>query len=81
MNASLQQEKLESFTRCVNSMDHLARNIASISIEGHCTRGGSNGRFEHSVKVRIKVRESDFLENAISYIWESLGRYRWLGQK
>ena len=74
---SLQQEELESFIRCVNSMDHMARNIANISVEGYDTCRLQNGRFRHQVQVKIAVRENNLWENANDYIFKHLGMDRW----
>ena len=75
--SSLQQEELESFTRCVNSMDHLAHNIANITVEGHDTSVVLNGRFKHEVQVKMNVRENNLFESANEYIFRHLGRDHW----
>ena len=76
--ASLQQEELESFTRCIKSMDHLAQNISNISVEGHNTYSATqNGRFQHKVQLRMKVQVNNLRESAREYIFQHLGRDSW----
>ena len=74
---NLQQEELESFSRCVKGIDHLTRNIAGISVEGHSTRQYLNNRFEHAVQIVIRVKTDKLWECATNYLWKHLGRDKW----
>ena len=73
----LQQEEMESFSRCVKSIDHLARNITGIRVEGHCTQKSQNNRFEHAVQIVIGVKTDNLWECARNYLCKHLGRDKW----
>ena len=74
---SLQQEDLDSLLRCVNSMEHLKKNIETLSMDGHRTEAYGTTRFKHAVQLRIYVKTANLWENARSYLWKHLGRDRW----
>ena len=73
----LHQEELDSLARCIKGIDHLTRNIAGISVEGHSTIGLQNGCFQHSVQLKLEVVVANLWESARSYIWKHLGRDVW----
>ena len=73
----LQEEELDSLLRCVNSIEHLKKNIATISIDGHCTKAYGTDRFKHIVQLRIHVKTENLWESPGSYLMKHLGRDRW----
>ena len=72
---SLKQEELDSLLRCVNSMEHLKRNIATISMDGHSTESFGITNFKHVVQLRIYVKAANYgktLEATFGNTWEEI---------
>ena len=73
----LTQDEYQSLGRFVTSSDHLAKNIGKVVVDRHSSRSDLNGKFEHTVQVRIFVRTIHLWESPRSYVWKHLGQDVW----
>ena len=56
---------------------HLEQNILKLEFGGQVSRNLTNGKFKHTLEIKLFVSTNNLWEGPRSYIWKHLGQNEW----
>ena len=71
------ENDFNSLEKLVYREKHLKENISLVQFEEYISREKGNGRFKHSIEMRLIVRTSKLWEGPRSYVYRHVGQTDW----
>ena len=70
-------DEVESLIRFLTNRDHLQRNIKNIEYSYLSSGELLNGKYKHTLGLKIEVKTENLWEGPRSYLWKHIGQDTW----